>query len=162
VAGGHLEYDSEHDDALRASARGGSATLQQELAGWWIRVGAYLIDIVLLTIALALVVGIGFAINRALGLVVAVVAFVIYFVGYWTYFEGGETGQTLGKRAVGIQVRSEGGGPAGYGKAFGRNIVARVIGLFPIVGLVDVLWPLWDARKQCLHDKAGSTIVVHR
>ena len=65
-----------------------------------------------------------------------------------------------GKKACGIRVRSESGGPCGYGRAFGRNLVARVIGLVPLVGLIDVLWPLWDDKKQCLHDKAGSTIVV--
>ena len=57
-------------------------------------------------------------------------------------------------------MRAESGGRAGYGKALMRNLVARVIGLFPFVGLIDVLWPLWDDKNQCLHDKAASTIVV--
>jgi uncharacterized RDD family membrane protein YckC len=159
VSGGYLEYDSEHDDAIRASASAGAA-LRHELAGWWIRVGAYLIDVVILAIGLFVVVGIGFAISDALGLILLVVGLIVVWLGYWTYFEGGERGQTIGKRACGIRVVSEHGGPAGYGKAFARNLVARVIGLAPIVGLVDVLWPLWDSRKQCLHDKAGSTLVV--
>ena len=76
------------------------------------------------------------------------------------YYEGGESGQTIGKRACSIRVRTDTGGRISYGQAFGRNLVARVIGSIPFVGLIDVLWPLWDSHKQCLHDKAASTIVV--
>jgi uncharacterized RDD family membrane protein YckC len=159
MAGG-LEFDPQHDDAIRAAASRPSPSADVDLAGWWRRVGAYLLDVVILGIALVIVIAVAFAINRALGVLVLVVGLVVYFLGYWIWFEGGESGQTIGKRMVGIRVRDERGGPAGYGKAAARNVVARVIGLVPIVSLVDVLWPLWDGRNQCLHDKAGSTIVV--
>jgi uncharacterized RDD family membrane protein YckC len=159
---GGLEFDEEHDDALRRAAQPSSPHHRNDhLAGWWIRVGAYLIDIVVLLIGLAIIVAIGLAIGGIVGTILIILAFAVYFLGYWVYFEGGETGQTIGKRAVGIRVVDQDGNRAGYGKAFGRNLVARVIALLPIIGLVDVLWPLWDDRKQCLHDKAGSTIVVH-
>jgi len=130
-----------------------------QLAGWWHRVGAYLLDVVVLILALV-VVGIGFAIGDALGLLLLVAWFVAFLIGYWVLLEGSESGQTIGKRLVGIRVRADHGGRAGYGKAFARNLVARVIGLFPFVGLIDVLWPLWDDKHQCLHDKAASTIVI--
>jgi uncharacterized RDD family membrane protein YckC len=148
-----------HDeDALRSTA--GGAAPNHQLAGWWIRVGAYLIDSVILVTGLVVLLLIGALINDALIVILLIFWLIVTLVGYWTYFEGGESGQTPGKKALGIRVRNEAGGPAGYGKAFGRNLVARVIGLFPFVGLIDVLWPLWDSRKQCLHDKAGSTSVV--
>ena len=42
-----------------------------------------------------------------------------------------------------------------------------IVGLLPVVGLLgslftilDSLWPLWDERRQALHDKAGATNVV--
>jgi uncharacterized RDD family membrane protein YckC len=149
----------EEQDALRSTAVPG-ATTNVELAGWWVRVAAYLIDTVILFVGLGVLLLIGGAINDALLVVLLLVWVLATLVGYWTYFEGGESGQTPGKKAMGIRVRNEAGGPAGYGRAFGRNLVARVIAFFPLVGLVDVLWPLWDSRKQCLHDKAGSTIVV--
>jgi uncharacterized RDD family membrane protein YckC len=154
-----LGLDEGDADALRT---GGIAPTAQhiEYAGWWIRVGAYLIDVVILVVGFFIVAGIGGAISGAVGVALIVIWIVVTFVGYWTYFEGGESGQTLGKRMCGIQVRAESGGRASYGQALGRNLVARVIGLLPIVGLVDVLWPLWDSDKQCLHDKAASTIVV--
>ena len=39
-------------------------------------------------------------------------------LAYFTYFEGGPTGQTLGKKALGIRVYDfRQGGPIGYGRA---------------------------------------------
>ena len=42
-----------------------------------------------------------------------------------------------------------------------------IVGLLPVVGLLgslftilDSLWPLWDERRQALHDKAAATNVV--
>jgi RDD family len=33
--------------------------------------------------------------------------------------------------------------------------------LVPGVGLLDEIWCLWDAERECLHDKAASTLVVN-
>jgi uncharacterized RDD family membrane protein YckC len=92
-----------------------------------------------------------------LGLLVALI-----LVGwYWVYLEGSPGGQTLGKRIAGIRVRAVSGGPAGYGKALGRN--AFMLVLFIVLApawLLDLLWPIWDSEKQCLHDKIASTVVI--
>lgn len=71
-------------------------------------------------------------------------------------------GQTLGKKALGIRVvRAEDGGPITSGQAAGRAAFYQVLGgLIGCVGLVDVLWCLWDERKQCLHDKVAKTLVI--
>ena len=48
----------------------------------------------------------------------------------------------------------------------GRVLTFQVATSVPQVGglyyLVDVLWPLWDGKKQALHDKAASTAVVKK
>jgi uncharacterized RDD family membrane protein YckC len=152
-----LEPDDQ--DALRATAFAPRKALP-DYAGWWVRVGAYLIDTVLLIVALFILAIIGAIVSRGLEIVLILLWFVVVFIGYWVYFEGSESGQTVGKRAVGIRVRTTSNERISYGQAFGRNLVARVIGLLPLIGLIDVLWPLWDSEKQCLHDKAASTIVV--
>jgi uncharacterized RDD family membrane protein YckC len=154
-----LGLESHDQAALRATALG-SPQATRDYAGWWVRVGAYLIDLILLLAGFFVVALIGGAISKGVGIVLIILWIVVWAIGYWTYFEGSESGQTIGKRAVGIRVRDSSGGRAGYGQAFARNLVARVIGLIPFVGLIDVLWPLWDDDKQCLHDKAASTIVV--
>ncbi|HEU0318685.1 MAG TPA: RDD family protein, partial [Solirubrobacteraceae bacterium] len=72
--------------------------------------------------------------------------------------EGGPTGQTLGKRALGIRVVSfDTGGPIGYPRAFLRYI-GRIIDF--LVLLIGFLWMLWDREKQCWHDKLASDVVV--
>lgn len=76
---------------------------------------------------------------------------------YYTYFEG-STGQTLGKRALGIRVISlEGGGSIGYGRAFIRY-VGRIVSTIPL--LLGYLWMLWDREKQTWHDKFAGSVVV--
>jgi uncharacterized RDD family membrane protein YckC len=84
---------------------------------------------------------------------------------YYTFLEGGQSGQTIGKKALGIRViRQEAGGPIGYGRALGRNAVRGLPGYLPLIGLfwvlIDNLWMLWDREKQTLHDKATRTLVV--
>ncbi len=36
-------------------------------------------------------------------------------------------------------------------------VLGSLLGLYP---LLDVLWPLWDDKKQALHDKVAKTNVV--
>jgi uncharacterized RDD family membrane protein YckC len=156
---GSYGLDPEDQEALRSTALAPRAVVF-DYAGWWARVAAYVIDVVLLVVSLIVVVVIGEAISTAIALVLILLWVVATLIGYWTYFEGSESGQTPGKRALGIRVRTTSDERISYGQAFGRNLVARIIGLLPIVGLIDVLWPLWDSEKQCLHDKAASTIVV--
>jgi len=84
---------------------------------------------------------------------------------YYTFLEGGPSGQTIGKKALSIRVISQDtGGPIGYGRALGRNAVRGLPGYLPVIGLfwvlLDNLWMLWDREKQTLHDKATKTLVV--
>jgi len=86
---------------------------------------------------------------------------VLWFVGYiayFVYFEGSASGQTLGKRILGIRVIDfNSGGEIGYGRAFVRLIVRFISGFFCYLGY---LWMLWDKEKQCWHDKAANDVVV--
>jgi uncharacterized RDD family membrane protein YckC len=80
---------------------------------------------------------------------------------YFTVLNGGDRGQTVGKRLLGIRVRAEEGGRLGYGRAFGRFVVGWVLWLLCYVpGILDALWPLWDVRHQALHDKVANSVVV--
>ena len=79
-------------------------------------------------------------------------------IGYFVYLEGGPTGQTLGKKALGIRVISlDSGGPIGYGRAFIRYIGRIVSALLVYIGY---LWMLWDSERQCWHDKFAGDVVV--
>lgn len=80
-------------------------------------------------------------------------------------------GATLGKRALGIAVRRVArAGPLTLVEALRRQLIQQgtgLLGLVRPVGLimtlvqfVDVLWLLWDPRRQALHDKVSDTLVV--
>ena len=114
------------------------------------RLGAYLIDVILIAIALGILTlalkTTGYFIGIAIGL------------AYFIYFEGSPSGQTLGKRVLGIRVIDYAtGGPLGYGKAFLRYIGRIVSGAVCVLGY---LWMLWDKEKQTWHDKIAGTVVV--
>jgi uncharacterized RDD family membrane protein YckC len=115
------------------------------------RILAFIIDIVILGV-----------INGILGAVLKVPGYAlgtIISLGYLIYFEGGETGQTLGKKAMNIRVvDAETGGALGYGKAALRNTIGRIVSGF--ICYLGYFWALWDPEKQAWHDKIAKTYVV--
>ncbi|PFG66341.1 putative RDD family membrane protein YckC [Propionibacteriaceae bacterium ES.041] len=73
-------------------------------------------------------------------------------------------GATLGKLATGLRVvpLGQGRSPRGlrWGTAVIRPLVTQLMGLVPLLGLLDYLFPLWDRNRQALHDKPARTQVV--
>jgi uncharacterized RDD family membrane protein YckC len=84
-------------------------------------------------------------------------------VAYYTALHGGRSGQTVGNRFTSTAVRSSDGGRLTYAQALGRTLV-KLAGLafWFMGGFLDVLWPLWDRRRQTLHDKVADSVVVNR
>jgi uncharacterized RDD family membrane protein YckC len=73
--------------------------------------------------------------------------------------EGGPSGQTLGKRALGIRVvDAVTGGPIGGGRAVGRYLFKSIIS--GSICALGYLWAIWDPRKQSWHDKVVISVVV--
>jgi uncharacterized RDD family membrane protein YckC len=149
-------------------------------AEWWQRAVALIIDTVVIGIPAAILialVGISTIGNLtttdqfgndtlnatavrhlALG---ALIAFGIGIV-YRTILEGSARGQTVGKMAMGIAVKDlDDGGSIGYARAFGRWLVGYILWvIIYIPGIVDLLFPLWDSKRQTLHDKAVRSVVL--
>ncbi len=72
-------------------------------------------------------------------------------------------GRTLGKRVVGLRVRSlAGAGDVTWRQSIVRwSVVAVGWSICSVLLVVDFLWPLWDKpARQALHDKGARTIVV--
>lgn len=69
-----------------------------------------------------------------------------------------EFGWTLGKRAVGIEVRTTDGGSIDYGDSLIRNVLRVVDGFF--FYLVGVVLILLSDEQQRLGDRVGNTVVV--
>jgi uncharacterized RDD family membrane protein YckC len=93
----------------------------------------------------------------ALGAIVA--------IAYFAFMNGSRRGQTVGKTAMHLAVRDvDSGGPIGAGRALVRGtFLVGVYLLFFIPLVLLALWPLWDAKRQALHDKlVRSSVVVMR
>jgi uncharacterized RDD family membrane protein YckC len=123
------------------------------LAGWWLRAGATIIDLLVLGVVGAILQA---AAGKVPGEIVGVVidaAYVIILVG--------SRGQTLGNMAVGTQVvAADGSGQVGYGRAALRWLIDTLLEVTVIGGILDILWPLWDSQNQTIHDKAAGTVVI--
>jgi uncharacterized RDD family membrane protein YckC len=71
----------------------------------------------------------------------------------------GKTGQTWGRRIVGIKVvRETSGEPIGFGRALGRQLFAGVFS--SAIFYLGYLWMIWDDKKQTWHDKVVGSIVI--
>ncbi|MER5882844.1 RDD family protein [Streptomyces sp. NPDC001941] len=70
-------------------------------------------------------------------------------------------GRTLGKKLFGLQVRDiEAHEPPSFGAALRRWLVYGLLGVLA-VGLLNVLWCVFDRPwRQCWHDKAARTFVA--
>jgi uncharacterized RDD family membrane protein YckC len=147
-------------------------------AGWGSRVGATLLDaLVLLVLAVVLFApGVVLTVaseGGAAGIILLIVGGLAFFVVsllYASFFmqrDGEHNGQTLGKQWVGIRVVRVDGQPFGWGGALLRELAIKQL-LFQFVGgfflsiptLLNWLWPLWDDENRALHDMVASTRVV--
>lgn len=157
----------------------GSGWVGLPLASWGSRVGAAVLDGLILTVPVVILVGIVVGIFAAGsdigGVVVAIIAVLAYGIAALFYApvlmarEGAHNGQTWGKQIVGITVVRDEGQTVSMSFAFLREFVVKNL-LFGWVGsfllyiptLLDYLWPLWDDENRCLHDMIVSTHVVRR
>ncbi|MSW20470.1 MAG: DUF2510 domain-containing protein [Actinobacteria bacterium] len=82
----------------------------------------------------------------------------------WNQFiRQGRTGQTVGKKSLGLAlVNTSDGTPCSGWRSLARIVIVSAIGsaTLGIFRLVDALWPLWDARGQRVVDKMLDTVVV--
>ncbi len=137
-----------------------SATPGAAYASWLIRVAGYLLDWVIFVVPAIIVVVIGIAIGHGFGQALAALAYIAAFgFSIWNIvFRQGKTGQTIGKRIVGIRlIREVDGQPVGPGMSFVRQLTHVLDSLACYLGW---LWPLWDAKNQTFSDKLCSTVVI--
>ncbi|WP_020573505.1 RDD family protein [Actinopolymorpha alba] len=143
----------------------GAPVTREQLGTWLQRVGAALIDY--------LVVGIPGTIANFLnnptmnggggGMGTSIVALVLSLASLGLFIwniciRQGKTGQSVGKSVLGLKlVRLSDGQPVGAGMAFVRQLCHFVDAIICYVGF---LFPLWDAKRQTLADKIMSTLVI--
>jgi uncharacterized RDD family membrane protein YckC len=146
----------------------------RKLGGWGVRAGAYLLDLVLVsvpTVVLVCLAVIPVAVSSSDGgqpdqaqlalmfsLLTAAFALELVLVAYDRWYLQGTTGQSWGKRIVGLRlVRMADGQPVGGGIAFVRDVAHTIDALVCYIGY---LMPLWDDRRQTIADKLLNTVVL--
>ncbi|MET9882041.1 RDD family protein [Streptomyces sp. NPDC006430] len=133
------------------------------LAHWGQRVGAYLLDALIIAGPMYALGFIDLAMSDDPATANPGVFFVIgvlYAIGmgFFQLYKEGATGQTIGKKVLGISLRREAdGNTLGFGMAFVRKLAHVLDGLPCYIGW---LWPLWDEKKQTFADKVCSTVVI--
>lgn len=99
--------------------------------------------------------------RRALAAFLDNVVWLVFYASLWfNYFAVCEWrwGQTIGKNATGIEVRSiDGAERLNFGQASMRNLL-RLVDMFVVGELLIVA----TKRKQRLGDRAAKTVVVRR
>lgn len=151
-----------------------------ELSGWWRRVGAEIIDaIIIMVISMVFVVPfVTLAVTQAALTEGPDSAFSTLDIGlnflslavgavYYCAIMVSTNGRTIGKMAAGIRVVREDGEAVDVWFAFKRQtlvitLLFNTLGLLLlwIPGLLNYLWPLWDEKNQALHDKIVHSRVV--
>ncbi len=144
------------------------AATSNAYAGFFARVKAYLIDLIILT---TIGYTIGILYNLATGgfefsqlrydiitksPIVAILNIIIGLV-YFAYFESSAKQATIGKQALDIKVVDMDGQRISFVKAILRWFLKILSGI--ILG-IGYLLPLFTQKKQALHDMIGKTLVV--
>ena len=121
-----------------------------EYAGFWIRLGAGVIDL--------LIVGCidGFIVYFFPAPIIWVTGGLVISVAYWLSFWVWR-GQTPGKMAVGVKIIRTDSSPVKWQCAVRRFLgyIVSVVTLF-----IGFIWVAFDGRKQGIHDKIADTYVV--
>lgn len=133
-----------------------------ELASWSRRFTAWVVDwIILFVVATAISLAIAVPLGDTSGDAAAILTVVLLAPAAFIYFSllNGR-GKTFGKRLQGITVvDAETLRPIGGGRGALRELIRAVLAPY-FAFLIDGLWPLWDKRKQTLHDKAARSVVI--
>ena len=171
--------------ALGAHAQAGAppvaSTGQYQLAGWWSRVGAALIDGLIIGVGALIIIAlfgsvfsVGFFDSDETGVIALIVGLMLSFFAiaivallYAPLMMDRTNGKTLGRMAMGIRVVRANGQRMTFGWAMLREVAVKAL-LFGFAGsltfglanLADVLWPLWDDENRALHDFIVDTRTV--
>lgn len=154
--------------------------MSMSYASWGSRVLAYIIDnliVLVLVIPIALIAG-------ALGMGAAVLnpishtggnlfgstcccvllLFPLLQIGFGIYnriYLIAQRGYSIGMGVAKIKIVDAAGNLLPQGTCWLRLLVQVLLGMVPVVGILDLLWPLWDQWKQTLHDKVVNSYAIN-
>jgi len=158
--------------AAQPNAAPAIAPTAPRYGGFWRRLGAFFVDLVLIFALSALMTAMGYvgykvglaAHNRAVSLgnagplvLLLTLAGIFLTTGYFVVFHGMD-GQTVGKRVFGLRVVGADGQRISYRRALLRWIGTVGLGVASI-GL-GIFWMAWSREKRAWHDYLARTWVA--
>jgi uncharacterized RDD family membrane protein YckC len=141
--------------------------MSEDYAGFVTRAIAFAIDVALVDLAaviVAIVVGLGISafnvpdVVVTIAIVVGGLAYVVWFVGYFTMFWS-TTGQTPGSRVMGVRVVCASAGEPVHLRAALVRLVGMALAALPL--FAGFLLILVDDRRRGLQDRLARTVVVY-
>jgi len=138
----------------------------EHFGGFWRRVGAYLIDLIVVSIASGII-GSFFGVASAFQVALsgdetaalnplANVLSLAIGIGYFAGLESSSLQATLGKKALGMVVTDLSGNRIRFARALGRYFAKILSGVILMIGYIMVAF---TERKQGLHDMIAGTLV---
>lgn len=157
------------------------------VAGWWWRLLAYILDAFILSVPVSLLqnrfllpamdaytdwlIAISqggpippFPPELLNALLWSTLLSAVVWIAYRTVMVGWK-GASAGQLICGMRVIRDGDqslGVPSWGVAAGRAVLAMVLFSIPLVGLINGLWPLFNDKRQTLHDLAVGTVVLKK
>ena len=130
-------------------------------AGFWLRVGASLIDFIIIIAVLMTILAI-FGVplieeSQSVEYGFADVASLVVGIAYHAGFESSKMQGTPGKRALGLVVTDVNGNRISFLRAVGRYFGKIISAIILFIGFIMVAF---TERKRGLHDMIASTLVL--
>jgi uncharacterized RDD family membrane protein YckC len=140
-------------------------TDRKSYGGFWIRVGAYVVDFVVLLIPSLLVsflyrATVSPAKDHVEEILIDLVDACLGFVLSWIYTAvllSSAWQATVGKKVCGLKVVGHQGNRISFGRATGRYFASWLSGILLGIGFLMIAW---TSKRQGLHDLIAETFVV--
>jgi uncharacterized RDD family membrane protein YckC len=171
-----------------APAMSPATPASRQYAGFWLRVAAAVIDLIILAIPLAMAVSyLSLAMGSwraflelhpgqtpdeivdAFGRTYLFAILCFFILTGWLYFalfESSSWQGTLGKKFIGLSVADLEGNRVTFGRASGRYFGGRLLAHVPFIGslyiLIDCICAGLTSRKQALHDMFSGCLVLRK
>ena len=137
-----------HSSAVANMGQTPKKIIAPPLAGFWLRVGAFFIDFVIVAIVAV----------PALMVIPVFTSTIIWWL-YSAIMESSKWQATLGKRVLSLKVTDVNGVRLSFGRSSGRFLGKFLSSAIFGIGFLMVLW---TKNKQGLHDMLSSCLVYRR
>jgi uncharacterized RDD family membrane protein YckC len=135
------------------------------LSGIGSRILAHLLDLMIVGVAdgviVAFALGMISVVDETIAQVVVMFTFSFSLFIYFILMEGFWSGQTLGKKALGIRVRMADGLPVTFSAALARNLMRPADMFPPITYFMGLLAMFCTPKSQRFGDMIANTVVTH-